>query len=99
MSSIFEELYYGNIHPYDRVYSQDSHYSRLAQLKRINYEKLVATLDESEKDLLEKYIEAEFEQNGIVCYDTFTYAIKLGIMLMAETFAGAGQVTGYGKAD
>jgi len=42
------------------------------------------TLNDSEKELFEKYCEAQSEIEGIVNYDTFTYSLRFGIMLMIE---------------
>ena len=94
MSKILEELYYGNIRPDTGAYEKNSSFAKTAQLKKNNYEKLIAALSASEKDLLDKFMDASGEMEGLVRYDTFTYAFKLGALLMVETFMGAGQITG-----
>jgi len=94
MTSILEELYLGNIRPDSRMYGQDSHFVQAARLKHDNLEKLMAALNDSEKELFEKYCDAQGEIEGITRYDTYTYALKFGILLMVEVFMGKGEITG-----
>lgn len=94
MQSVLEELYCGNIRPDARVYGQESPFVEAARLKSKNLEKLMATLDNSEKELFEKYCDAQGEIEEIARYDAFTYALKFGILLMTEVFMGRGAITG-----
>jgi len=94
MTSILEELYLGNIRPDSRMYGQDSLFVQAARLKHDNLEKLMAALNDSEKELFEKYCDAQGEIEGITRYDTYTYALKFGILLMAEVFMGKSEITG-----
>jgi len=89
MNSIFEELYHGNIRPDARFYRPDSPFAEAANIKHSIREKLNATLKSSEKELFEKYCEAQAEIEDIVNYDTFVYGLKFGILLMAETFTAS----------
>ena len=98
MSSVMEELYYGNIRPDSRFYGQDSHFVKAAKLKNTNLEKLMALLNEEEKELFEKYCDNQGDIESITRYDTFSYALKFGILLMAEVFMDINEVTGYGQA-
>ena len=97
MQSILEELYCGIICPDSRHYGPDSPFVEAARLKSRNLDKLMASLDDSEKELFEKYCDAQGEIEGITRYDTFTYALKFGILLMAEVFTGKGEITGEGR--
>ena len=92
MSSILEELYSGNIRPDSRMYGKDSPFVEAARLKAKNLEKLMATLNDSEKELLEKYCDAQGEAESITRYDTFTYALKFGMLLMIEVFMGKDEI-------
>ena len=94
MDSIIEELFYGNIRPDSRRYGPDSPFVQAARLKNQNLDKLMAVMDEQEKDLFEKYCEAQGEIENITHYGTFTYALKFGILLMIEVFTGIDEVTG-----
>jgi hypothetical protein len=86
---ILEELYWGNICPDSKVYKPDSLFVQAAKLRTRNLEKLMAVLDESEKELFEGYCDAQSDIESIIRYDTFTYALKFGILLMVEIFAEA----------
>lgn len=94
MRSILEELYNGNIRPDTKRYGQDSPFVEAARLKHKNLEKLMATLNDSEKEVFEKYCDAQGDIEGITRYDTYTYALKFGVLLMAEIFMGRGEITG-----
>jgi len=98
MSSVLEELYYGNIRPDSRVYAKDSPFVQLARLKSRNLDKLMASLNDSEKEIFEKYCEAQGEIEGITRYDTFSYALKFGMLLMVEVFMGKGEIVGEDDA-
>lgn len=94
MKSVLEELYMGNIRPDSRVYSKDSPFTQAANLKHKNLEKLMGMLGDAEKEVLSKYLDAQCEAEGISRYDTFTYALKFGVLLMTEIFTNSGDVAG-----
>jgi len=98
MQSVLEELYYGNIRPDSRMYAKDSPFVQAARLKSRNLDKLMASLNDSEKELFEKYCDAQGEIEGITRYDTFSYALKFGILLMVEVFMGKSEVVGEDDA-
>jgi len=93
MQSILEELFYRNIRPELRRYNDNPSFVKADKLKQRNYEKLLAALGEPEKELLEKYMDAQEELENKVHYDTFTYAMKFGVLLMSEVFVGMSQVS------
>ena len=90
--NILEELYCGNIRPDARVYPQNSPFAEAAKLKNRNLDKLMSVLNESEKETFEKYCDAQSDIESITRYDTYTYALKLGILLMIEIFTGKSEV-------
>ena len=91
---ILEELYYGNIRPDVTFYDKDSQFVELARLREKNREKLLESLNESEKEIFEKFNAAQAEIDGITHYEKFTYGFKLGTLLMAEIFTGAEKLVG-----
>ncbi len=93
MRSILEELYNGNIRPDSRFYGQNSPFVKAARIKSDSLDKLTESLDDAEKELFEKYCEAQGDIESITRYDTFTYALRVGVLLMVEIF-----VSGYGIA-
>lgn len=96
MQSILEELYSGNIRPDVKFYGKDSPFVQAARLRNESFEKLTALLNESEKELFEKYSDAQADIDSITCYSNFTYGFKLGSLLMIEIFMGKGELTGNG---
>lgn len=96
MQSILENLYCGNIGFDAGHYGQDSPFVRAARVKHDSLEKLLATLNESEKELFEKYCEAQGEIEGITNYDTFTSTLIFGVLFMVEIFTAQNE-TGKGR--
>ena len=93
---ILEELYHGNIRPDVKFYGKDSPFVELARLREGIREKLLESLNESEKEQFEKFNDAQAEIDSITRYEKFTYGFKLGVLLMIETFTGIdGVVSGY----
>ena len=95
MQSILEELYMGNIGFDSGYYPQNSPFVKAAKRKLDSIEKLNAMLDDTGKELFDTYCEAQGDIEGITRYDTYTDALKFGILLMVEvftkTYTGAGE--------
>ena len=84
--SILEKLYYGNIRPHTKGYPQTPEYLEAAGLMQRNMDNLLKTLNEEEKETLEKYCDARDDSERIGRYDLFMYTVRLCVMLMAEVF-------------
>ena len=84
MESILRELYHGNIRPDSGIYPQDSPFVKNARIKVDCMEKLKATLDKSEYELFKKYCDAQSEIEAITRFNTFTYALRFGVLFMLE---------------
>ena len=67
-----KELYYGNIHPYEREVKKDSEIDRLAKL-------------ESETELFGKLKDAWAELSGLNECECFVNGFRLAMQLMAES--------------
>ena len=91
MQSIIRELYSGEISPDSKVYEKDTAYQEAVRTTNGYLEKLTATLDESEKELLEKYSEARAVVDSMVNFDNFSYALRFGVMLMIEVLTKGGE--------
>ena len=81
MSSIFEELWHGNIAPYESIPVD----KKLLSLMGRNRERLEETLTEQQKELLDKYDEALNEMHSAQEIEAFSYGFKLGARLMTES--------------
>ena len=80
------ELFYGNIHPFERNVLQDSECYKLNKLI-IRYDAaLKATLNEQEVEILEKLKDALTEQSSLSECEGFVNGFRLGVRLMAEAF-------------
>ena len=78
------ELFYGNIHPYERDVSKDSEGDKLNKLIIRHDAALKATLNEQEVEILEKLKDALTEQSSLCECEGFVSGFRLGVRLMAE---------------
>ena len=83
-----KELFYGNIHPFERDVPKDSEGDKLAKLTIRHENALKATLNESEAELLEKYKDAMTELSCLSECEGFINGFRLGVRLMAESLYG-----------
>ena len=86
MQSILEELYMGNVGFDAGYYPQNSPFVKAARKKLDSMEGLNAMLDDKGKELFEQYCDAQGDIEGITRYDTYSNALKFGILLMVEVF-------------
>lgn len=94
MMSIIEELYLGNINPSAVIYSQDSPAEKTTDRKRRYLDELMKKMDEGTKEVFNRYCDAQAEENKIIQYDAFAYAMKAGVLLMAEIFMSMDDILG-----
>ena len=83
---ITDELWYGNIAPFEQCTRGDKRLKELLKLIARNSEELDSTLTEKQKETLEKFVECMNEMHSITERDAFSYGFKLGVQLMAEAF-------------
>ena len=86
MKSILEEFAYGNISPEARSFKRNSPYGEAMRAVSGNEEKLLAKLNEDDKFLFQKYVEAQAEVNQLTAVSNLIYGFKLGLMMTAEAF-------------
>ncbi len=80
-----QNLFYGNIHPFEREIPKDSERDRLSKQLRQSEAKLKETLDERETELFEKF-KTSAEQECCICEcEGFVNGFKLGIRLMTDS--------------
>ena len=79
-----KELFYGNIHPFERDIKKDSESDRLAKLILRLDAALKATMNESEIELFGKFKDAVTELNCLNECEGFINGFRLGIRLMVE---------------
>lgn len=93
MQSILRKLYHGDIRPDVKTHAKDSPYAKALRKSIEIKDRLVATLDDSERELLEDYCEAHSAVDSIVNFDTFTYALRFGVLLVVEVYTNGGGMT------
>ena len=82
------ELFYGNIHPFERDVPKDSEGDNLNQLIIRHTTTLKATLNEQEMQTVEKLKDALTEQSSLCECEGFINGFRLAVRLMAESFYG-----------
>ncbi len=90
---ILEDLYYGNIAPFERTVRRSKEYNKLMELLVRHEETLNAGLTDEQKEILKKYRDCQSELSGISEVDAFITGFELGVKLMLEV---TGDEAGYG---
>ena len=86
MRSILEELFYGNICPNTDCRSHDKETKQLMGYIADHHDNLLSTLNDRQKELLEKFDDCYNELTDINERELFTYAFKLGARIMLAVF-------------
>ena len=84
MRSILEELFYGNICPNTDCRSNDKETKQLMGYIADHHDKLLSTLNDQQKEILEKFDDCYNELTDINERDIFVYAFKLGARIALE---------------
>lgn len=89
MENIMELLYYEPLGGWrSGIHAPDSEFVRAARIKKDNLERLMNSLDSSQKDWFDSYTQADGEIGSMMNYDSFCYAFHLGAQLMSELIRG-----------
>ena len=83
---ILDELWYGNIAPFEQSTRGDKRFAELLKLVNQDREELVRTLMDKQKETLEKYEETVNEMYSVTERKAFSYGFRLGVRLMTEAF-------------
>lgn len=84
MRTILEELYYGNICPNTDCRSHDKDTKQLIGYIADHHDNLLATLNEQQKEILEKFDDCYNELTDINEREIFLYAFKFGARIMLQ---------------
>lgn len=96
MTSILEEFAYGNLSPEARSFDRNSEYGEVLRILTRNEEYLQERLNEEEKILFEKYIDAQDELSRLTAVGNLIYGYKLGVTMTAEVFVGMDDLFQHG---
>ena len=83
-----KELFFGNIHPFERDVPKDSEGDNLNRLIIRHTVTLKATLNEQELQTVEKLKDALTEQSSLCECEGFINGFRLAVRLMAESLCG-----------
>jgi len=88
MRSILEKLFYGNICPNTDCRSHDKETKQLMGYIADHHDNLLSTLNDQQKEILEKFDDCYNELADITEREIFSYAFKLGAKIMLEVLFG-----------
>jgi hypothetical protein len=83
---ILEEFWYGNINPAERPFLRQRRFDKAFRMLTKNEEKLLESLNEQEKELLEKYKACYDEMIQTTECQTFIKGFKLGARFVMACF-------------
>lgn len=87
MPSILEELYAGNILPYETIVSRNPNYRPLCRQISAAMENWCKKLSDEEFRELEDLMDLHAEANSMHTAAAFTHGFKLGAAILAEVLA------------
>ena len=83
-----EDLYYGNISPWERDMKRGSRMDKLVKLICKNEESLMSTLTEQQKETFDKFKECQSELCDITARRAFTDGFIPATRIMVEVMGG-----------
>ena len=86
--TVLNELWYGNISPSTACRIPTKETKELMGYIATHHENLEATLDENQKDILQRFDDCWSELSEINEREIFTYAFRLGARVMLEVLQG-----------
>lgn len=87
MSSLLEQLYFGEIRPEEKIIPKNPEYKLLnAEISNFK-ERLKTSLTEDEIELLEKIYDLLGKSSSIYSTEVFIYGFKMGVQIVTEAYA------------
>lgn len=84
MRKILEDLYFGNIVPYEKRITADSELRHLVKCAADCETRLVEQLNDAEKQTLDNLINTQHEIDSTMAREYFILGFRLGVRLMTE---------------
>ena len=82
--NILEDLWFGNISPWERPFKKGSAYSELLTLIARHYDGLIGRLNDEEKEIFEKFSECSTEMHDLTEREAFVKGFTLGVKIIIE---------------
>ena len=87
MRSVLEELFYGNICPNTDCRSHDKETKQLMGYIADHHDNLLSTLNDQQKEILEKFDDCYAELTDINEREIFVYAFRLGARIAIKAMS------------
>jgi len=84
MRKTLEDLYYGNISPWDQRYAKDTEYWKSMRTVSEKEEQIKLLLNEQEQELLKEMVSAQGTVNSITAEENFIMGFRLGMRMGIE---------------
>ncbi len=86
--TILQDLFYGNMSPNDGRFDSHSEYGQAMRVLADSEQKLLALLQDAEKNLFVDFRDAQAALNGITAEEKFIQGFTLGALMMLEITGG-----------
>ena len=88
--NILEDLWFGNISPWERPFKKDSAYAELLALVIRHQEDLNGRLNDEEKEIFEKYSECSNEMHDLTVREAFVKGFTIGARIIIAVLTSRG---------
>ena len=88
--NILEDLWFGNISPWERPFKKDSAYAELLALVIRHQEELNRRLNDEEKEIFEKFSECSNEMHDLTEREAFVKGFTIGARIIIEVLTAEG---------
>ena len=85
--NILEDLWFGNISPWEREFKKDSEYAELLALVVRHQEDLLGRLNDEEKEIFEKYTGCTDEMHDMTEREAFVKGFTIGARIIIEVMS------------
>ena len=89
--NILEDLWFGNISPWERPFKKDSAYAELLALVIRHQEDLNRRLNDEEKEIFEKFSECSTEMHDLTEREAFVKGFTIGAQIIIEVMTNTNE--------
>ena len=88
--NILEDLWFGNISPWERPFKNDGTYSELLSLVVRHQEDLFSRLNDEEKEIFAKFTDCTTEMHDLTEREAFVKGFTIGARIIIEVMTTGG---------
>ena len=88
--NILEDLWFGNISPWERPFKKDSAYAELLALVIRHQDDLNSRLNDEEKEIFEKFSECSTEMHDLTEREAFVKGFTIGAQIIIAVLTSRG---------